>query len=665
MKQVTKTSVERPDSVQASASVLDQLTHLFAHKAEWLNQELYDLFYTPGYLPELKLNQSCVLIGGRGTGKTTVLRGLSYEGQYKLSKKHITEWDFFGIYYKIDSNSVSALSGLGLSDEEWRRPFAHYFSLIISSLILKMVLWYQELPEYTPFELDADAWLPFQKSLSLSPAQTNQTLTISSLRKQLAIAIAQLDVYVNNIQDPDVEKPKFSMLGAPLDSLLDALETIPFFRNKFIYILLDEYENFSDYQQRTINTLIKQSAGRRYCFKVGVRELGWRVRHTQNDQELHSPNDFRRIKISDHLKGAKFRDFAETICNRRIAKLEVDSAEVFTVKKLLPGLTNLEEANLLGVKSLADKILSNTKSKLSATEREELSKLQPALVWFAHEWETHKKRTSVQALQSLLANPTEWKRRFDNYLYAILFTIKAGKTGIRKYYTGWETYVLMANGNIRFLLQLVEAALREQTGPNDTKLTVVTPDKQTTAAVKIGNNNLYELEGVDVKGRKIMRLVQGLGRVFQIFAEAPFGRAPEVNQFYVPELNEESADNDSEVVETREVLESALSHLALQRAPSNKLSRESSKGYDYFVHPIFSAYFRFGHRKKRKIIIHAPNVLGLIKNQTQTSNDIVSRTKKDLQESESPATAKKEAVKKKTPKKKEDDGPQGQYSLFG
>lgn len=91
------------------------------YKAEWLNKDIFEYFSEPGYFDSLKTSRPCVLIGGRGTGKTTVLKGLSYEGQFALTEKgkdkSIDEWSFYGMYYRVNTNRVTAFKGSELSEE--------------------------------------------------------------------------------------------------------------------------------------------------------------------------------------------------------------------------------------------------------------------------------------------------------------------------------------------------------------------------------------------------------------------------------------------------------------------------------------------------------------------------------------------------------------------
>src|SRR5436853_6535729 len=78
----------------------EQLSRLFgSYKAEWLREQLFDLFTEPAYFPELTTPRPCILVGGRGTGKTTVLRSLSYDGQYALTGRrpeNILDWTYYG-----------------------------------------------------------------------------------------------------------------------------------------------------------------------------------------------------------------------------------------------------------------------------------------------------------------------------------------------------------------------------------------------------------------------------------------------------------------------------------------------------------------------------------------------------------------------------------------
>ena len=69
------------------------------YRAEYLKEAVYELFARPAYFPELETPRPCVLIGGRGTGKTTVLKCLSYDGKYALEARDgaspsVREWPY-------------------------------------------------------------------------------------------------------------------------------------------------------------------------------------------------------------------------------------------------------------------------------------------------------------------------------------------------------------------------------------------------------------------------------------------------------------------------------------------------------------------------------------------------------------------------------------------
>jgi hypothetical protein len=114
------------DINQISSETLGQIAELNklfgTFRAEWLEGQLYDLFTEPEYFPELiSTVRPCVLVGGRGTGKTTVLRGLSYEGQFALRNNDIIAMKMMsniGLYYRADTNVVTAFRGVELTEDE-------------------------------------------------------------------------------------------------------------------------------------------------------------------------------------------------------------------------------------------------------------------------------------------------------------------------------------------------------------------------------------------------------------------------------------------------------------------------------------------------------------------------------------------------------------------
>src|SRR6266446_8306609 len=153
----------------------EQLSQLFGgYKAEWLKGQLFELFTKPTYFPELETSRPCILIGGRGTGKTTVLLGLSYEGQFALQGKksdEIQSWPYYGLYYRVNTNRVTAFKGPELDEDQWIVLFAHYFNLVLCELVFKFLEWYQ-LHSGSSIDFGYEALTKISASLNLETATT-------------------------------------------------------------------------------------------------------------------------------------------------------------------------------------------------------------------------------------------------------------------------------------------------------------------------------------------------------------------------------------------------------------------------------------------------------------------------------------------------------------
>ena len=580
-------------------------TVLGLYKAEWLREKLFDLFTVPGYFDELKMNRPCVLIGGRGTGKTTVLQGLSYQGQFafaKSDKNVIDTWQFFGLYHRVNTNRVTAFRGPEQSDDRWRACFAHYLNLLFCTQLLEFACWY-ELQTGRELFLSATDLAAFRATLKL---QSNGRL--ADLAQEVRLQVLVFEASINSIVDTP---PAFlSMQGAPVDALSAALLNTKDLAGKQFFFLIDEFENYEDYQQRILNTIIKHAPSA-YTFKVGVRELGWRERSTLNENEqLTSPADYARISISERLTDSRFKSFAEEVLSVRYQGTVDGPAAGVDFPSLFPKLDELDEAARLIDKAQENKVRKAVEEASSPEQREAAKALPIGVQYFLDYWaSSHTETTTLSSeIDAWLKGTTSSKDRFNNHFHASLFAIRKGKRGIRKYYSGWDVYLALCEGNIRYLLELVHSALLLHTEEEGAALSPISAEVQTQAAQAVGRKNLSELEGLSVDGARLTKLLLSLGRVFGVFAESPAGHTSEANQFHLRE--EQAPDSDARAME---LLKHSVMHLALVRYAGSKLLDErDTKAYDYMIHPIFAPFFVFSHRKKRKILLSSANLLSLV-----------------------------------------------------
>jgi hypothetical protein len=618
MNQLSETSL--------SESTEAQLSQVFGgYRAEWLKEHIFDLFTEPSYFPELKYARPCVLIGGRGTAKTTVLRGLSYEGQFALSGRNPQEiggWNFYGIYYRVNTNRVTAFRGSEVSEDRWIQLFAHYFNLLLCDGLLRFLSWYEE-QTGSRVRFDDHSLEQFSTSLHIPIATT-----VSELTSRLTSSRIAFESGINNIVDHAL--PPLSLQALPVDILVGALETLPIFGGKHFYFLIDEFENFEPYQQQVVNTFIKH-AGQSYTFKVGVRDLGIRRKTTLNpNEQLISPADYVRIDISEKLSGEHFERFALKVCNDRIRRLKSTNPGVIDdIQVLLPRLSEDDEAEMLGIEESSgpQRASLSISRPDQASVINDLSKLQ---IYFLATWAKERTQALPDVYDQFAANRSEWDVRYGNYKHSLLFSLKKGKSGIRRYYSGWDVFTLMAASNIRYLLELVDQSILLHVRRGNTLAVPLSHSDQTLAAQAVGKKNLLELEGLSVYGAQLTKLLLGLGRVFGQMAADPLGHAPEVNQFHLADFTSDKDALREEESKALRLLESAVMHLALLRWPGNKLGAETAtKDYDYAIHPIFSAFFVFSYRKKRKMILSAVDLLGFIEQSPRTIREVLARSNRD------------------------------------
>jgi hypothetical protein len=78
-------------------------------------------------------------------------------------------------------------------------------------------------------------------------------------------------------------------------------------------------------------------------------------------------------------------------------------------------------------------------------------------------------------------------------------------------------------------------------------------------------------------------------------------------------------------------------HLALIRSPGNKPGDVGdTKDYDYMIHPIFSPFFVFSYRRKRKMTLRPETVLGLIQRPKQTIRALLNEHNRNVEDEELP-----------------------------
>lgn len=581
---------------QAQAAILRQL--FGDNRAEWPPTSFRDLFVTPTYLTKLEARRPCILVGGRGTGKTTALQSLKFDScleRLKIAGQSFGDQEYFGFLIRINKNRVRSFHG---RDEtlDWGKYFSHYFNLLACDELASLTNWLQQ---QSGKSLPVEAINAIAVDLGILDFSG---VSVTDLSVAIKSQISKLQLKVNN--PTSSLEIILSMAESPIRAFVDALEEYGLSDGRVIFCCIDEYENLLDYQQAILNTYIKHAAPP-LSYKIGVRKNGLRNRQTLDGQDLlKTPDDYYEIEIADE----GFEYFAKQVASVRLKAACASGVPVpEKLSEFLQDLSFSEEAKLLGASRVANTVLQELKDP---TALEYFQSKPVHETYFLKYWQASEGSSLANLAKDWIENEREWEVRLGNYGYASLFWLSKGNKGarIRKYYCGERIFLALASGNIRYFLELIDCSVTHELSEGKVfpEKLCISPKAQTLAAREVGERRLNQLEGLADHGVQLKRLVLAIGKVFFELAREPLGKTPEVTSFIL-------SGKADEISKVSDMLGEGVGHLAFEVEPATKLtSRAETREDEYRLHRIFSAFFEISHRKKRRMTFDAQDLIAVL-----------------------------------------------------
>lgn len=613
-------------------------------------------FVVPPFLNDLGIksqSKAIVIMGGRGCGKTTLLRYFCHATQFSPRRPDLPGNDLahIGLYWRADTNFLNSFAGGEQTPEAWRAAFEHLLACELGKEIIRSLRSLNCNPERQRRfglldDLDLSAVSDFDETLGG---------TLAELEKSLQRSRTGLAMWVNNLDTR--QKPMFLPAESFLRALVGALkQQLPYLAESTFAVFIDEYENLRDEQQRFINGLLKHGSPP-LLYNIAMKRNGWQTKKTIGPESIQEISDYRVIDLEEGLAD-NFDLFAAELLFFRLAEHEPDlldklpivpdhlrsaTAEhidqryrhreyhdsvILAAEKLLPRV---------GDRAAAQEILvdSRLREKLTGKIREALQKrassLDPA------RFIDNKFPEASVVMPALISRPREEPAgllaEFDamrggadsrllasgdlvgNNLFGCVNAIYIDARRNSILFSGFTTLTLIARGNIRHLLELIHRIFKVCESTENGDFPVVPPHIQAIAVRDASESILSTVIGHGTNGPQLYALAQCLGSIFRERHRSDRQSEPEINHFTFAggEMSEQ----------IRKYLFEAEKWSVLFLSRETKMKSTGAISSDYILNPIFSPYFQISFRKKRSIQVSAIQLLQMLEGDQRKRDELV------------------------------------------
>lgn len=268
-------------------------------------------------------SQQVVLEGGRGTGKSTVFLCNCWRNQLAAAENDPAKTiDSFlnkksvGLYYKVDGAFLSAMDTNSRALQESTGIFNTYLSV---ELCKELFSYFAAISTRKNIIGDVE-YQKIQKAYNRSVRTTpaNNLLCFEDL-------IDDCDNILNAIEDcinygeqiTDSLIFRITSAGSIFKSVVEEILKLAHFSDVTFRVFIDEFESLCEWQQKQVNTLIKQSNSY-LIYNICMKINGFKTYETNSVNEIIQPtHDYKYFKFENLLETAEYKNTLKSICEKR------------------------------------------------------------------------------------------------------------------------------------------------------------------------------------------------------------------------------------------------------------------------------------------------------------------------------------------------------------
>lgn len=535
-----------------------------------------------------------IIKGSKGTGKSHIFLYNSINAVMDRSKnKHFDllrvarETGFIAIYVKMSGILSYRFGGNSIGDDQWMNVFQNYLNLYIAVRTIN------DLKDLLN-QIDKFDHVGFMTCLCshILTANNDEIKTLDDLQQKLLVILSELDRSVNNsaidlqLRLPDISF-NTSLLVTELPKYILSYLGIQKGVN-FLYFI-DEIEEFTEFQQRYINTLLR-SVDFPVSIRLGTRLYGHRTDETLTDERIKHGAEYEQKKLDDYFQVSQdYKSMCASIVFKRLKAYnytELNEAEDLVPSFFESGVTHSERESKIMIRLRSNLKLLKLKpdeiDSICGVLADEDIYIEACKIIYFYKSVSSGINTQLDDLlievnKINISNEKfiRFRQQWSKHIQMIV-----NKLHSKPMYYGFETYINLSGGILRNLLDMLSETYDISLASNESpfregKLITL---KSQSAAISLFAKWFYaDAIAMCSKPEETKMFIDRLGQYFYRLFYSDKPSEVETAGFYI---------DDSDLnLEQKEIINDALDHSLLVQAQPRKGKnvREEKPRYNLMV----------------------------------------------------------------------------------